>query len=106
MGDPFGIEMAKVKQEELLREADRRRIARSLWKFRRGEGDEEGPLEGVKVRWGLVGDEPAVADLLELNGLAHALYRGAGELARELGVHEVVVTASRAPRCKASIPNR
>jgi hypothetical protein len=144
MGDPFGIEMAKVRQEELLREADRRRMARSLRKFRRGEGDEEGPLEGVKVRWGLVGDEPAVADLLQLNGmprwisfeerfvvvekdgkvlgavryrteskrlilgllvvdpwageewLASALYRGAGELASEIGAHEVVASASRA----------
>ena len=71
MGDPFWLEMAKVRQEELLREAEERRTARALRKFRRGKGDDEGPVEakGVKVRWGLVGDEPAVAELLELNGM-------------------------------------
>ena len=144
MGDLFGQEMAKVRQEELLREAEGRRIARALRRPRRGEGDDSGPAEpeGVVVRWGLSGDEPAVADLLELNGmprwisfeerfvvaekdgkvlgavryrteskrlilgllvvdpwageerLARALYGGAGELARELGVHEVVASAS------------
>jgi hypothetical protein len=148
MGDLFGLEMAKVRQKELLREAEERRIARSLRRFRRGgvKGTSEEPAEpeGVEVRWGLSGDEPAVADLLELNGmprwisfedrflvaeedgkvlgavryrteskrlilgllvvdpwageerLARALYRGAGELARELGVHEVVASAPRA----------
>jgi|SRR5918995_1237140 hypothetical protein len=71
MGDPFGLEMAKVRQDELLREAEERRIARALRRFRRGEGDDEGPVEreGVEVRWGLAGDEGAVADLLELNGM-------------------------------------
>jgi hypothetical protein len=148
MGDPFWVEMAKVRQEELLREAEERRTARALRRFRRdGKGrHEEGvESEGVKVRWGLVGDEPAVADLLELNGiprwisveerfvvaerggkilgavryrteskrlilgllvvdpwagevrLASALYRGAGGLAREIGVREVVASASRYP---------
>src|SRR5918998_6400238 len=100
--------------------------------------------EEVRVRWGLAEDEPAVADLLQLNGmprwvafeerfivaerggeklgalryrteskrlllgllvvdpwageerLAQALYAGAGDLARELGVGEVVASASRA----------
>ena len=147
MGDPFGLAAAKVRQEELLREAEERRIARSLRRFRRGgKGRHEEPveLEGVKVRWGLAWDEPTVADLLELNGmprwisfeerfvvaqkdgnvlgavryrteskrlilgplvvdpwageelLALALYRGAGELAREIGAHEVVAVASQA----------
>jgi hypothetical protein len=147
MGDPFGLEMAKVRQEELLREAEERRIARAVRRFRRGgkEGREElVGLEGVEVRWGFAGDEPGVADLLQLNGmprwisfeerfvvaeedgrilgavryrteskrlilgllvvdpwageerLALALYRGAGELAREIGVREVVASASRA----------
>ena len=97
------------------------------------------------VRWGLSGDEGAVAELLELNGLprwisfeerfvvveedgeilgavryrteskrlilgllvvdpwageerlARVLYRGVGELARELGVHEVVASAACYP---------
>jgi hypothetical protein len=146
MGDPLGLEIARVRQEELLREAERRRIARSLRRFRRGKGDDEGwvELRGVEVRWGLAGDESAVADLLELNGmprwisfeerfvvaqkdgkvlgavryrteskrlilgllvvdpwageerLAPVLYRGAGELAREIGAHEVVTSASQA----------
>lgn len=148
MSDWFGIEVAKARQEELLREAEGRRIARALRGFRRSgvkdRSKEVAETEGVEVRWALAGDEPAVADLLELNGmprwisfedrfvvaeedgkvlgavryrteskrlilgllvvdpwageekLARALYRGAGELARELGVHEVVATAPRA----------
>jgi hypothetical protein len=147
MGDPFGLEIARVRQEELLREAEQRRIARALRRFRRGGKErrqEPVGLEGVEVRWGLAGDESAVADLLELNGmprwisfeerfvvaqkdgkvlgavrygteskrlilgllvidpwageelLAPALYRGAGELAREIGAHEVVASASQA----------
>jgi hypothetical protein len=148
MGDLFGLEMAKARQEELLREAEGRRIARALRSSRRGgvkgRSGERAEPEGVEVRWGLAGDERAVADLLELNSmprwisfedrfvvaekdgkvlgavryrteskrlilgllvvdpwageelLAHALYRGAGELARELGVHEIVASASRA----------
>src|SRR5215210_1150554 len=143
MGDPFGFAMAKVRQEELLREAEERRISRALRRFRWGKGDEEGLAEGVSVRWGLAGDEGAVAELLELNGmprwisfeerfvvaekdgkvlgavryrteskrlilgllvvdpwageelLAPALYRGAVELAREIGVHEIVASASQ-----------
>ena len=118
-----------------------RRFPRGGVKGGRGEPAE---FEGVVVRWGLTVDEPAVAGLLELNGmprwisfedrfvvaeeegrvlgavryrteskrlilgmlvvdpwageerLARALYRGAGGLARELGVHEVVATAPRA----------
>jgi hypothetical protein len=148
MGDLFWLELAKARQEELLREAEGRRIARTLRRFRRsgvkGRSKELTEPEGVEVRWGLAGDEPAVADVLELNGLprwisfedrfvvaekdgkvlgavsyrteskrlilgllvvdpwageeqlARALYRGAGELARELGVHEVVASASQA----------
>ena len=146
MVDPFGLGMAKVRQEELLREAEERRVARALRRFRRGKGDDEGlaERERVEVRWGLAGDERAVAELLEFNGmprwisfeerfvvaqkdgkvlgavryrteskllilgllvvdpwageerLAPALYRGAGELAREIGAHEVVTSASQA----------
>jgi len=143
----FGIEVAKVRQEELWREAKERRMARALRRSRREKNDDQGPAElgGVGVRWGLSGDEGAVAELLELNGmprwisfeerfvvaeedgkvlgavryrteskrlilgllvvdpwageerLARALYRGAGDLARELGVHEVVASAVRYP---------
>ena len=71
MGDPFGLAAAKERQRELLREAEERRIARSLRKVRGGKDDHEGRVESesVEVSWGLDGDEPAVADLLELNGM-------------------------------------
>lgn len=143
MGDPFGFEMAKERQKELLREAEGRRISAALRKARRGVGRDE-KAEDVEVGWGLSGDERAVADLLELNGmprwisseerfivarrdgkvlgavrytteskrlllgllvvdpwagegrLAFALYRGAGELAREIGVREVITSVSKA----------
>src|ERR687898_1939236 len=73
MGDLFGIEMAKARREELLREAEGRRIARALRSFRRGgvkgRSKELAEPEGVKVRWGLARDEDAVAELLELNSM-------------------------------------
>ena len=148
MGDPFGLEAARDRQKDLLREAEERRLSRSLRKARQGTGaemrGESVEPERVEVRWGLAEDEVAVADLLELNGvprwvafeerfivaqkncevlgavryrteskrlllgllvvdpwageewLATALYRGAGELAREIGAGEVVASASRA----------
>ena len=171
------LELARLRREELLREAEERRLARAArvdtwadawfrfrgWRERRRallREEQEGVLareaarvraafaaaEGpgsIEVRWGLLADEPAVADLLQLNGmprwvafeerfivaerdgkllgalryrteskrlllgllvvdpwaseqrLALALYAGAGDLARELGVGEVVASASR-----------
>lgn len=151
MADPFGLEMSKQRQEDLRREAEGRRIARSLREARRAAGRQtnaekrvEPVIEGrVVVRWGLAEDEPAVADLLEMNGvprwvafeerfivaqrdgevlgalryrteskrlllgllavdpwagerrMAIDLYRGAGGLAGELGVGEIVASAAR-----------
>lgn len=144
MGEPFDLELARERREELLREAEERRIARALRGTRRNVGeDRRGGVAGVEVRCGLVRDEAAVAELLELNGMprwiafeerfvvaqkdgevlgalryrteskrlllgllvvdpwageepiARALYRGAGELAEEMGVGEVVVSATR-----------
>ena len=147
MGDPFGLDAARERQKDLLREAEVRRIARSRRGFRRGVGverrDELVEPEGVEVRWGLAEDEVTVADLLELNGVprwvsfeerfivaqkdgkvlgavryrteskrlllgllvvdpwageervATALYRGAGDLASEIGARELVAWASR-----------
>ena len=73
MIDPFHLELARGRQEELLREAEERRIADALRKARRGveEGKRSatGELEGLKVGWGLAEEESAVADLLELNGI-------------------------------------
>ena len=146
------VEMARVRREELLREAGERRLTRALRGNLRGNplggkgARREAPsgLGEVRVRWGFAEDEPAVADLLQLNGmprwvafeerfvvaerngkvlgalryrteskrlllgllvvdpwageerLARALYAGAGDLARELGVGEVVASGSRA----------
>ena len=129
----------KDHHEELLREAERARLARRVREGRvsREESRVEAP-EGIEVRWGLLEDEAKIADLLQLNGmprwvafeeryvvaqkdgemlgalryrtepkrlmlgllisdpwaeerpLALALYAGAGELAREMGVGEVI----------------
>jgi hypothetical protein len=138
------------RREDLLREAEEGRLVRGLRVARMardaresGEADrtEERRVEKseeVRVRWGLLEDESAVADLLQLNGmprwvafeeryvvaerdgeilaalryrtepkrlllgllisdpwaeerpLAVALYSGAAELAREMGVGEVI----------------
>ena len=73
MISPFHLELARGRQEELLREAEERRIAGALRGTRRSveDGGRGMPreLEGVKVGWGLAEEEPAVADLLELNGI-------------------------------------
>ena len=56
------------RHEELLREAERERLARAV----RAGGRREEPVEvdeGIEVRWGLVEDEAKVADLLQLNGM-------------------------------------
>jgi len=146
MINPFDLETAKQRQQDLLREAQERRIAAPLRKARRGV-DEDGcgmPKDSEDVRWGLAEDEVTVADLLELNGvprwvafeerfivaqkngkalgavryrmeskrlllgllvvdpwageerMALALYRGAGDLAREIGAREVIAAESRA----------
>ncbi len=135
----FGV--WEERRKELMREAEGRRLARGLREARveRRSGEASvGLPEGIEVRWGLLEDEPTIADILELNGmprwiafeeryivvekdgkilaamryrtekkrlllglmvsdpwveerpLAVALYAGAGELAREMGVREVV----------------
>jgi hypothetical protein len=57
--DPFDLELARGRQEELLREAEERRIARALRRSRRGE-DRSGRLEGVEASWELAEEEPTV----------------------------------------------
>ena len=148
MYELYVVEMARMRREELLREAGERRLARTLrvgpFGGRNELRDAVSGSEEVRVRWGLAEDEPAVADLLQLNGmprwvafeerfivaerggkvlgalryrteskrlllgllvvdpwageerLARALYAGAGDLARELGVGEVVASTARA----------
>jgi hypothetical protein len=53
--------------EELLREAEQARLARA-GRVSSRERRVEVP-EGIEVRWGLLEDEPGIADLLELNGM-------------------------------------
>ena len=62
MIDPFDLELARGRQDELLREAEERRIARALRKVRRGEGRSGGAggLESVEASWGLAEEEPTV----------------------------------------------
>src|SRR3712207_3068109 len=60
------------RHKELMREAEHRRLVRRLREAR--EEDNSGDdsvelLEGIEVRWGLLEDEPAIAKLLELNGM-------------------------------------
>jgi hypothetical protein len=145
MHDWAGFGVWEEHHEELLREADERRLARALREARKARAEERSGDgyaalrdSGIEVRWGLLEDEPRIADLLELNGmprwiafeeryivaerdgeilavmryqtgpkrlllgilvtdpraeerlLAGALYAGAGELVREMGVVEVV----------------
>jgi len=57
--------------EELLREAEERRLARHLREARTGMRNSGAGTrdEGVTVRWGLHADDEKVAELLELNGM-------------------------------------
>jgi hypothetical protein len=135
----------RERRRALLREERERALARKEARVRAAfAAAEERSGTTIEVRWGLLADEAAVAELLELNGmprwvafeerfvvaeengkvlgalryrteskrlllgllvvdpwageerLARALYAGAGDLARELGVGEVVVSGARA----------
>ena len=129
--DPWiDLEPWRERRKDLLREAQRRRLARELREAQR--------TKGIEVRWSLPGDEHKIATLHELNGrprweafeerfvvaerngkilsalpyqttskrlwvgllitdpwaeersVARALYAGLGDLAREIGVGEVL----------------
>jgi hypothetical protein len=141
MRDWAGYGLWQERHRELLREAEHRRLVRRLREAREKNNSGDNPveqLEGIEVRWGLLEDEPAIAKILELNGmprwiafeeryivaekggeilaalryrtepkrlllgllvsdpwaeerpLAVALYAGAGELVREMGVGEII----------------
>jgi hypothetical protein len=55
-------------REELLREAQRRQLEREAREARPASARPK-KVGAVKVRWGLAGDEPRIAELLELNGM-------------------------------------
>jgi hypothetical protein len=134
----------RERRRALLREEQERALVREAARVRAAFAAAEEGLGTIEVRWGLLADEAAVAELLELNGmprwvafeerfvvaeengkvlgalryrteskrlllgllvvdpwggeerLARVLYAGAGDLARELGVGEVVVSGAQA----------
>ncbi len=59
------IESAGERRREFLEEARGRRLAREA----RAARPEKPGYERIDARWGLAEDEPAVADLLQLNGM-------------------------------------
>jgi len=67
----------RQRRAELIREAQERALAREARKIRdafaaveeQPDGSPARVPAGVEVRWGLAEDEPAVADLLQLNGM-------------------------------------
>src|SRR5215207_1519911 len=72
------FEVSEQHRQELLREADRGRLVRVLREARASRtasrveerrGEDPAGLEEIEVRWGLLEDEPRVAELLELNGM-------------------------------------
>lgn len=73
MGTWAEIEVWRRRRAELIREAQERALAREARKaraaFRAAEDRPAGVPLGMEVRWGLAEDEPAVADLLQLNGM-------------------------------------
>ncbi len=73
MGTWAEIEVWRRRRAELIREAQERALAREARKVRAAfAAAEERPAGvplGMEVRWGLAEDEPAVADLLQLNGM-------------------------------------
>ena len=66
---------AEERREELMREAERRRLVRTLREARKARARREGSLSGglgtrdIEVRCGMAEDEAKVAELLELNGI-------------------------------------
>ena len=65
----------KERREELVREAERGRLVRTLREARKARGRREASLSGgletgdIEVRWAMAKDEAKVAELLELNGI-------------------------------------
>jgi len=60
MINPFDLETARRRQEDLLREAQEHRIAAALRKVRRSRSGMRRGLEGVELSWELA-EEPVLA---------------------------------------------
>jgi hypothetical protein len=76
----FGV--WEERREELVREAESRRLARELRAARKASAEErsgdshvEARDGGIEIRWGLLEDEPGIASLLELNGMPRWIAR-------------------------------
>lgn len=69
MGLWVELEAWRQRREELVREAQTRALAREARRVGEAFAATEGKPAGLAVRWGLAEDEPAVADLLQLNGM-------------------------------------
>ena len=61
MINPFDLEIARERHEDLLREAREHRIAAALRKARRSRRGVSAELEGVEVGWELAEEEPVFA---------------------------------------------
>jgi len=61
MINPFDLETATRRQEDLLREAREHRISAALRKARRSRRGVSGRLEDVEVSWELADEEPILA---------------------------------------------
>ena len=58
MSTLFDLELARERRDELLHEAEERRLARALLRFRRGEEDQRGVTEELHdISWGLAEKE-------------------------------------------------
>ena len=103
---PFDLETARQRQQDLLREAQERRIAAPLRKRwvafeerfivaqKNGKvlGAVRYRMESKRLLLGLLVVDPWAGE----ERMALALYRGAGDLAREIGAREVIAAESRA----------
>jgi hypothetical protein len=62
MSTLFDLELARERRDELLHEAEERRLARALRRFRRGEEDQRGVTRELRdVSWGLAEKESTVS---------------------------------------------
>ena len=76
MNDSLIGKVAKERHSDLVREADRRRLARRLGRARRsstatspGARTDGQVSRDIEIRWGLEEDETRIGEILDLNGM-------------------------------------
>jgi len=76
MMNTLSSEVTRVHHDDLVREADRRRLEHRLGRARKSHtpsprdakaGERVG--RNIEIRWGLAEDEPGILELLDLNGM-------------------------------------